>query len=69
MLQFLLTKTSTLIIIQVLLEVIFDKIYEVTLDAFKLRSNSLFMNIYISDDVWELIFIQFEVLSQLFPYY
>ena len=69
MLQFLLTKTSTLIIIQVLLEVIFDKIYEVTVDAFKLRSNSLFMNIYISDDVWELIFIQFEVLSQLFPYY
>ena len=35
----------------------------------KLHSNSCGVNLYISDDVWVIILIQFEALSQPFTFY
>ena len=36
---------------------------------FLLHSNSCCRNINLSDDVWVMILIQFELLSKLFPFY
>ena len=51
--QFKTTETSTLIILQVLLEIFLDSVYRVTVDVvFKCYRNSCCRNIYLSDDVW-----------------
>ena len=64
-------KTSTLIIIKVLLEIILNEVYGTIVNVLlKLHSNSCCGNIYLSDDLfWVIILIQFEVSSQLLPSY
>ena len=63
-------KTSTLIILQVLPEIILDKVHGVTVGVIlKWHSNSHCRNIYLSDSVWDITLIHFELLSQLFTYY
>ena len=63
-------ETLTLIIFQVLLENILGGFYEVLVNVlFKLHINSCGRNIYLSDDVWVMFLIQFEVLSQTFNFY
>ena len=68
--QFQPMETSTLITFQVLLENIYGEFYEVLLNILlKLHINSYGGNIYLSDDVWVMFFIHFEVLSKPFPFY
>ena len=63
-------KTSTLIICQMILENILDEVYEVLVTIpLKQHSNSCCKNIHLSDDVWVIIFNQFEVLYQTFTFY
>ena len=62
-------ENSKLINFQVLFENILGKVYEVPVDVhLKLRSKSCGRNMNLSDDVWVMILIQFEVLSQSFPF-
>ena len=63
-------ETLTLIICQVLLENILDEVDEILVNVLlKLHSNSCSRNIHLSDDVWVMFLIQFEVLSQPFTFY
>ena len=63
-------ETFSLIIFQVLFENILVEVYGVLVNViFKLYSNSLVGNINLSDDVYVMILVQFEVLSQPFPFY
>ena len=56
-------KTSTLIIIQFILEIILDEVYGVIVNVIlKWHSNVYCVNIYLYDDVWVMILIQFELL-------
>ena len=67
MFQFQPIETSTLIICQVLLENIWDEVYEVLVNfLLKLFSKSCGINIYLSDDAWVMLLIQFEELSKPF---
>ena len=63
-------ETSTLIICQVLFEKLLDEVYEVRVNVLlKLHINSCGRNINIYYDVWSVLLIQFEVLSQPLPFY
>ena len=65
--QFKLMETSTIIIGQVLIENLLDKVYEVIVNVFiRLHSNSCGRNIYLYDYVWVIFLIQCEVLSKPF---
>ena len=56
--------------VQVLLEIILDSVYGLTVDvALKFHTNSCCRQIYRSYDVWGMILIQFESLSQVFTSY
>ena len=53
-----------------LFENVLVEFYEVLVNVIlKLHINSFGRNINLSDDVWVTILIQFEVLSQPFPFY
>ena len=68
--QFKPMETSTLIFCLVLLGNILGEVYELLVNVLlKLHSNSCGVNLYISDDVWVIILIQFEALSQPFTFY
>ena len=63
-------ETLTLIICQVLFENVLDEVYELLVNVIlKLHSSSCGRNINLSDDVWVMILIQFQVISQPFPFY
>ena len=63
-------ETLTLIIYQVLFENILDEVYEVLVNIIlKYNSNSCGININLSDEVWLITLIQFEVLSKHYPFY
>ena len=56
-------KTPKLIIIQVLLETLLVEVYGLIVEIIlKLNSNSCCINIHLSDDVWDMILIQFELI-------
>ena len=66
--QFQPMTTSTLIIFQMPLGNILDEVYKVLVNVIlKFHSHSCCRNIYLSDDVWVMILIQFEVISQHLP--
>ena len=68
--QFKPMETSTLIFCQVLLGNILGEVYELLVNVLlKLHSNSCARNIYLSNDVWVMLWIQFEALSQNFPFH
>ena len=68
--QFQPMETLALIIFQVILENILDEFYEVLVNVLlEFYSKSCDGNIYLCDDLWVMILIQFEVLSQTFPSY
>ena len=68
--QFKPIKTSILIILQVILEIILDEVYGlIAAVILKLYSKSCCRNIYLYDDIWDMIWINFEILSQLPPSY
>ena len=59
-----------MIIPHVLFEMIFDEVFGVIVNVIlSLNSNSCCRNVHLSDDVWEMISINVEVLSQLSPRY
>ena len=61
---------SSLIHFQLIFENILIEFYEVLVNVIlKLHSNSCCVNINLSDDVWVIILIQFEVLLQPSPFY
>ena len=63
MYQFKPMKTSTLIIIQFIPEIILDEVYGVIVNVIlKWHGNAYCVNIYLYDDVWVMILIQFELL-------
>ena len=68
--QFKPMETSSLMICQVIFENIFVEVYEVLVNVLlKLYSNVCGGNIRLSDDVWVMVLIHFEILSQPFPFY
>ena len=65
--QFQPMKNPKIIILEVLLEIILDEVYGIIVNVLlKLHSNSCFGNIQLSDDVWEMILINFELLPQFY---
>ena len=64
------TKTSTLIFLQVILEILLDEVYGVIVNVLlKFQFNLCCRNLYISDYAWVMILIQFELLLQPFIFY
>ena len=63
-------ETSALIIYRVIFENILVEVYGVLVHVLiKFRSNSCGRSINLSDNLWVMILIQFEVISQPFTFY
>ena len=68
--QFQPVETSSLVNFQLIFENILVELYGLLVNfLLKLHSISCCRNINLADDVWVVIFIQFEVISQPFPFY
>ena len=63
--QFQLMKTPKRIVLKVIFETILDEVYGVIVNVLlRLHINSCCRNIYLSDDIWVMILIQFEEQSK-----
>ena len=60
-------KNPTQVILQILFKILLRSVYGLTVNVkFKMHNNSCCRNIYLYDDLWGMILLQFDILSYNF---